>query len=1618
MSAPAQPEIIRDHLIRTLVTLLSGEIQIVVVEGEEGIGKSTILRHFKRHMEDRTCGIFLSTASRWAYDPQQIEHDLLSQMHWLLYQEEMPEAPSQMETDLRRHFNALRKRAARDGQPFYFILDGIEDIPSADEGSRRQILALFPFGMEGFRFLLSGNLLRLGLSASAMRTAKPFQLSPFSREESSTYLDDCGLSVPNLAEVYKITGGTPGHLASIRRLLASRSGSDALIENLPEQLPELFKLEWRAVQPSDNLQVIALAIVAHETRTYSLEEIGSIMGISVADLEPRLLGLSFIELDSEQDVRFVSDAYRRFAASELAPYRSRVTELLIDFFLRNPESDTALINLPSYFTSADRLNELVQYLSPERFARLYQRAPTLKIVQQQADRGIAAARALNRTDDLVRFTLQRSALEEISESTVGLSEVKAIAAVGDYETALALAEAAPRIELRFRLLAAIARVRKDNGSPEDSDLRSRIRALFDQLEPGALGKQLEAAASDVFAIWPELAIELVSKSAGVEGENAIDWAFASLAVQAHLDDVGTGASQHAQNIRERIQDPAAKRLSLHAMVSLSNMNSGGVLDEIKRVDSTGDKLYILRHWMLSNSRDPGAIDVLDAGLNIAMHATGYTANARVYRQLCYCLLHLKARHQSTYYLSLIDGQRNVLRELGPLSEFYRLQLLLARAEWNHDQIAASDRLISIYNDVTAVKDPVVRTSAMARLAATISRLRADQVNGIDIREVVDQELQDGVALLLGQAAEHFEVCREIIQALAVARPTTALDLIGQMNTEWRRDLGYREFVESAFDGGPEDIPTREIQSALDQIVSPYVRNSALEAMFWNIRVYEISDAHLPIFKPLLFRIGAIDDPSLRGRVCSKLIKCLADNGIQAEEVRRMLITAMKSSWEECEGSARKLDLGYEIVSDLAACNLDLAHNYVSEVNALKTSLTLFDDETTSAAVFGVLLANRALSGLVKADMRSKDDVDRLLLVIEQCGSVREQATLLADLAVRCYLAEGEKLCQQIVQDRLVPLVFTVTAQSATRAEILVDIAPALYVGASATSMSLLSELDDTRKNEAIRRTILVLLRRVAPTDPFATRAGRGFDIRYEEVNRILGLMRLLTTDSTLYAFVEALIDSVASYHANFNRAQRAEVVRQLELLITQQFPNPRFIRHFGYQLAARAQLNRIRVGNPTPYPPAALAQSAREIPNAADRAYVLAIIGSTISQQKERRTYLTEAKEIIDGIPMLTDRLGRYEVMCSLVAEIDSALCKEFLREALAQSLNGRGETIEEQRNSLLDAAYRLDPSFANSLVSVTDDDPAKKKIEQRLALHKLSDSLAPRQSDADLASGTTGQEFARAAWIRLGSLNASRVSAVSPERGLPTLQYAAPQPVSSAYPIFAWFIENAVRRRENPREIRQYVLPMFEACLRGAELAILTAPRVSYVRNPILSMDLANSDSGNTLVVDSGDRDLAIDALRQWLSEGPIDKLYITEPYFDPQSVELLSLVKDAADDCEVIVLCSRRESLKDVEGSAEEAYREAWYRIRQDEPPLTTVILGGTRSGGKFPIHDRWWLSTSGGVDLGTSYNGLGSRISKVRTLSATEVSDAFEHLRPYFQQSRLEFEGERMTYTSFML
>lgn len=407
-----EPMVPRENIIDTIERMFDGDIELVIVEGGEGMGKTTLLAQFvRRHPHPtRAFSVFLKPASKLGYDPGSVRYDLCCQLLWVLQPEKECEPEEADEGYLRNLLLKLRRHARHD--TYYFVLDGLADIP--DDGLRNVILEMLPFE-QGFRFLLSGDLRLLPPHIRNRIQCKPLPIINFSLDETLKYLSDLPLEQNLGKELYQACGrGIPGHLASVRRSILSGRDPRTLVK---DKFTDLLEEEWKQVCDDETLQVLAL--IAHAEHRQTLNDIARLLGKDDEQIEKTITRLSFLEVDERtSEVSFREESFRKFAASKLRDQTESVIDRIITDLMTRKESEAAINTLPIYFEQRGRLREVLDYLSPEYFAKVVAHNRSLAPVRQKAELGISTAMRLRQDGELMRLSMQKSAIAELEKAEV------------------------------------------------------------------------------------------------------------------------------------------------------------------------------------------------------------------------------------------------------------------------------------------------------------------------------------------------------------------------------------------------------------------------------------------------------------------------------------------------------------------------------------------------------------------------------------------------------------------------------------------------------------------------------------------------------------------------------------------------------------------------------------------------------------------------------------------------------------------------------------------------------------------------------------------------------------------------------------------------------------------------------------------------------------------------------------------------------------------------------------------------------------------------------------------------------------------------------------------------
>ena len=175
----------RDNILDTIEKALN-DTQLVFIEGEEGIGKTSIIIQYANRHKESIC-LFVRSTSRWGFDPEILRYDLCNQINYILYGKELS-IDQVDETYFNTNVINLSRHAKRTKKVYYFLIDGLEDLDESNIIIRDSLIQMLPLGVANFRFLITGSPELIAHSSLNRLIMKSIVLSGFTFDEAKTFL--------------------------------------------------------------------------------------------------------------------------------------------------------------------------------------------------------------------------------------------------------------------------------------------------------------------------------------------------------------------------------------------------------------------------------------------------------------------------------------------------------------------------------------------------------------------------------------------------------------------------------------------------------------------------------------------------------------------------------------------------------------------------------------------------------------------------------------------------------------------------------------------------------------------------------------------------------------------------------------------------------------------------------------------------------------------------------------------------------------------------------------------------------------------------------------------------------------------------------------------------------------------------------------------------------------------------------------------------------------------------------------------------------------------------------------------------------------------------------------
>ncbi|MFA5398635.1 MAG: hypothetical protein WC346_21655, partial [Methanogenium sp.] len=251
----------RDNVICTINKILTGETKLLFIEGDEGIGKSTLLREYNKKYSSNTIHIELDISCRWGSDIRFFTYLLYTKLYGFINGVECNldniEIP---DGELLEILVLANKTLIKRRESLTILIDGLDEISINDSQTIINHLPISNY-FSLYKLIVTGESGKLSKYFKCNFT-KTYILSGFTLSESKEYLSKFISEQDIISEIAKTSNGNPGYLSSIKRMINSGLSPQAVVMQLPDNLPKALLNEWNHANITDVNLLKVLCLVA------------------------------------------------------------------------------------------------------------------------------------------------------------------------------------------------------------------------------------------------------------------------------------------------------------------------------------------------------------------------------------------------------------------------------------------------------------------------------------------------------------------------------------------------------------------------------------------------------------------------------------------------------------------------------------------------------------------------------------------------------------------------------------------------------------------------------------------------------------------------------------------------------------------------------------------------------------------------------------------------------------------------------------------------------------------------------------------------------------------------------------------------------------------------------------------------------------------------------------------------------------------------------------------------------------------------------------------------------------------------------------------------------------
>jgi hypothetical protein len=1609
---PVENLVDRQSFVETIERMFL-EAQIVFLEGDEGFGATTTAAQFCNAYPDRSICLFIKPSSRSSYSSDYVRLSLAEQLTWFSERSQFTE-DSISPIDFRKLIIKVGRKLTKK-HPIYFVIDGLQKINNGEQAIDEIFRDILPLWQDNMKFLICGKQSSFEQYVPDIACKYIHQLT-LSSQEVQRFMLPLSIDLSDIRTVHTLCQGIPGRLASVRRLLLTGMSLQEVLDSTPEKFPSFLKLEFSRIDSLSEQARQVLAMITFSGRQFNRQDLIKIIHTEDTHILEVLRACPFItEIDADRKIDFVSEAHRRLASSLLASEKTDVINDNVNFLLADPNSKDAINYLPVYFQQLNKASDLVRFLTPEHFTHLLTNTSSLGAVRARSRIGMTAAVALEQSNKVLTFSLMQSVFLSIAKSEGSNAQIRALVALGEHQTALGIAFNCVTNEERIKFLATYAKKCKEVTKTVNSEIINAIRSAAKSIDLSQLGDTAIDIATDIVHVDQDIALSIVDEVLKGASTSDRDAAFVKISLETpHGENKWNSNTTHTRIADTKLQEFVSSVLAL-----VSDYSYADIISTCEKLDPSR-QLSFLAYWISEHKDSESAIGVAEHGLKLMITNSSYSPRMREFRDLAIALPYASDIRKVEALVKRFDSQRGLIQDVAMSIDTVGLQMALAHAETLYDIDAASSRIIDCYIELTDTDDVDTRLQGLALMLRFLREM--DRTSELEEKNTFKASIAADLGQLLRKvlenSADHFLIAKYVIAQFARFDLEKAIRISQSLNTEDRRDKAFNEICTSLQEGEISNQTIVDIKKVLPHIKDRDIRWNVFSDFAFNLalRKIKLNDVSIKIMEDHLVEIS---DNYLCARTTISIVKLRTLSGLPNTSKLPWLFTKAIGN---ITTTFHQSTFYFDMADALADTDRDAAKECYRLGSETLASSSLPTRAHTQIFTWCLMLCARGIGGAAASGTFKEEMLSRFMQLVDLLPTVATKVEAISELSSRFWIAGRSDLARSLMGGQILPLIDSTQVSNPFNGRILLNIAvPVLYCTHQQIAIARLKQMPRHDREPALALAFDLILTKSPRSDPSIIEAKEDFDLSYTDVLDALALIEIMEEDWNIYGSIHQLSTSITHKRNNstLTTQQRSDIAAKLKEIYSKSLPDGLNISHDGYLIICEAHDLRIRSVQLVASWDAIIAK-AHAIRNIADQGYVLCEISTILPPKmwEKKQAVRNEALSLFTQIPSAIDKINRLIGLSDGTSKDAISIAKQSLKSAMTMTLYMLDErAARDSRRRIIDIADKIKPEFADELADLIDTDRARKaarsEVKDRINMLAVKKKISDVKGNAAITR-SEAQHLPEASWKNLLGLIGDRLEIKSPTMMIDYLEQASNFTLKDAFPVFSWFMENTARKYAPSKDASGHIRSMADNVLMTTEF-LANAIMAMAAKNTHVSKTPVGEFSGGSLL-GLNNRDEAITFIERWLSECE-EEIILCDPYFGVKEndLEFFRLVLRASPQSEVIVLTSKS-TLAEQGVLSEEQFLEKWRQLCDLDPPVGRILSIGTMKNSKCVIHDRWLISGSRGLKLGTSFNGIGTgKLSGISTLSDGELLSTQNELSKFIKGERY-IDGERISYSSF--